>query len=69
MPKKKNDHYHRYLDDPADIQAETDEPSDEEDFTTEELENLYELLGDFPELDEINDILGYDDEDFYTEHH
>lgn len=46
----------------------TDEEIDfMEDYSEEELDELYELLEDFPELDEyLEDVLGMDDEDFYT---
>jgi len=50
---KKRDKYYHHLD-------------DEDDFTEEELADLYDLLGEFPELDGLDEILDYDDEDFYT---
>jgi len=62
MPKKR-DKYHRYLDDESHIQTETD--TDEEDFTEEELEELYAMMEDFHELNGLDNILDYDDEDFY----
>lgn len=39
-----------------------------DEYSEEELEELYELLGDFPEFDKygFDDILEFDDEDFYT---
>jgi hypothetical protein len=38
-----------------------------EDYSEEELAELYELLGDFPEFDDyLDDLFEYDDEDFYT---
>lgn len=38
-----------------------------DEYSEEELEDLYELLGDFPEFDEygFDDILEYDDADMY----
>jgi hypothetical protein len=51
MAKKKRDEYDDYA----------------EEFGEDELETLYELLEDFPELEEyLDDILEYDDADFYS---
>lgn len=38
---------------------------DADGFTYDELEALNDLLGDFPELDGLDDILELDDSDFY----
>ena len=61
MPKK------RPMDDDEDSEIDAPGDSPEEDFTEEELADLYDLLGDFPELDEMDEILDYDEDDFYTE--
>lgn len=37
-----------------------------EEYGDEALEELMELLGEFPELDYLDDILDLNDEDFYT---
>lgn len=38
-----------------------------EEYSEEELSDLYEMLEDFPEFEEyFDDILSYDDEDFYS---
>lgn len=60
MPRKKDEDFEEF-----DIDFE---PSDfEEDFTETELEDLYDLLEDFPELDDMDGILDFGDADFYTE--
>jgi hypothetical protein len=39
-----------------------------EDYSEDELAELYDLLDGFPELDEyLDDIFSFDDEDFYSE--
>lgn len=51
MAKKKHDEFDDYA----------------EEWGQDELDELLELLDDFPELDEyLDDILQLDDEDFYT---
>lgn len=39
-----------------------------EEYSEDELAELYEMLDDFPEFEEydFDDILAYDDEDFYS---
>jgi hypothetical protein len=38
-----------------------------EEYSEDELAELYEMLGDFPEFEEyFDDILSFDDEDFYS---
>lgn len=52
--------------------AKRKKPKDEfeiyaEEYGEDELENLMELLDDFPEIGEyLEDVLGLDDEDFYS---
>lgn len=51
MAKKKRDEYDDYADEYGD----------------DALEELLELIGEFPELDEyLEDILSFDDDDFYS---
>jgi hypothetical protein len=52
---------------PIDDDDDPDElPDDADDFTEEELADYYDLIGDFPELDDMDDILDFGDADFYT---
>jgi hypothetical protein len=61
MPK------HRDSDDIDDFELEP-EDDNEEYLTDEELEEFEAFMEEFPELDEyLDDILDYDDTDFYTE--
>lgn len=50
MPRKPKDEFDDY----------------EDEYGPEALEELLESLGEFPELDYLDDILELDDEDFYT---
>jgi hypothetical protein len=57
-------YYRRY--DFGEDMEDVEVKDDEEDFNPQELEALYDMLDDFPELDELDGILDMDDEDFYT---
>ena len=62
--KKKKPRHPSYL---QESQFDFDIDSEDfDDFTDEELIEYEGLMHDFPELDELDGILDYDDEDFYT---
>jgi hypothetical protein len=64
LPKKKNKKrgYHRYMDD-EEIQHDY-----ADDFTMAEFAEFEALMEEFPELDELDGLLDFNDEDFYTKH-
>jgi len=56
----------RYRDKFEKADVDDDEDTDESFYTQAQLEAVYDLLSDFPELDDFDGILDMDEGDFYT---